>query len=54
MDYDIDTIKLPIILRTDKNTIVHFTLDSGALSDETLQSIFKDIDRELERKGYAR
>lgn len=54
MDYDIDWVNIPITLRTDKNTIVHFTLDSGVLSDETLQSIFKDIDRELERKGYAR
>lgn len=53
MDYDINEIKLPITLRTDKDTIVQFTLDSGVLSDETLSMIFKDIDKELERKGYA-
>lgn len=51
MDYDLE-IKLPIVLRH-KDALVSFTLDSSVISDETLDMIFKDIDKELERKGYG-
>ena len=54
LDYDIDEIKLPVTLRVNDDALVHFVLNSEVLSDETLRMIFLDIDKELERKGYAR
>ena len=54
LDYDIDEIKLSVTLRVNDDALVHFVLSSEVVSDETLHMIFLDIDKELERKGYAR
>lgn len=51
MDYDLE-IHLPIVLRH-KDALITFTLDSDVISDETLNMIYEDIDKELERKGYG-
>ncbi len=52
LDYDIEAIHLPITLNYE-DKIIKLTLDSDAISDETLHMIFEDIDKELEKRGYV-
>jgi hypothetical protein len=45
-DYDLD-IKLKIRLRLNDDFIEYHEFDSSVISDETLDAIFRDIDRKL-------
>jgi hypothetical protein len=48
-DYDID-INIPTTVRLDNGNVLELKLDSGVISDSTLDRIFQDIDDFLENE----
>ena len=48
-DYDID-INLPVTVRFDNGNVIALKLDSDVVEDDTLISIFRDIDKFLEKE----
>lgn len=48
-DYDID-INLPVTVRFDNGNVIDLKLDSEVVEDDTLISIFRDIDKFLEKE----
>jgi hypothetical protein len=48
-DYDID-INLPVTVRFDNGNVIDLKLDSDVVEDDTLISIFRDIDKFLEKE----
>jgi hypothetical protein len=48
-DYDIN-INIPTTVRLDNGNVLELKLDSGVISDSTLDRIFQDIDDFLENE----
>jgi hypothetical protein len=48
-DYDID-VNIPTTVRLDNGNVLELKLDSGVISDSTLDRIFQDIDDFLENE----
>ncbi len=48
-DYDLE-INLPVTVRFDNGNVIDLKLDSDVVEDDTLISIFRDIDKFLEKE----
>jgi len=51
VDYSIYKIRLDVITELTNGENMNVTIDSSDLSDETLASLYKDIDKRLEFKA---